>query len=310
MNMRKTNPYNQNIELGRVSWYRDYDEAIILCEKEKKPILLLFQEIPGCSTCVNYGRDVLSNPLMVEIIENEFIPLAIYNNIHGKDAEILKKFNEPAWNNPVTYIIDCNGKSIVNKVANNFSPFTLYQKIVEVLALLNKEIPLYFKLLEKDLKINFGATKQAVYETPCFWSGETTFAQHHAIYATMPGFIGSREVVTIEFDESLVTKKELDSFAIEQGFFLIDKSVNLRIDKDPQYYLKKTNYKYLPLSSAQKTMVNFSIPYKQNPEQYLSPKQIYWLHNKHLTELSHPKAYTLPIEQAWEFLDNSISNKK
>jgi len=33
---------------------------------------------------------------------NEFVPVAGFtNNVPGKDAEVLKSFNEPAWNNPV-----------------------------------------------------------------------------------------------------------------------------------------------------------------------------------------------------------------
>ena len=65
-----TNSRNQNIELGKVSWLRDYEEALGQSQLTNKPVLLFFQEIPGCATCVNYGRDVLSHPLMVEFIEN------------------------------------------------------------------------------------------------------------------------------------------------------------------------------------------------------------------------------------------------
>ncbi|MEM7087739.1 MAG: thioredoxin family protein, partial [Bacteroidota bacterium] len=72
----RTNALNQDEELGKVSWYRDYDQAIQQAKKQNKPVLILFQEVPGCATCRNYGHNVLSNPLMTEAIENEFIPLA------------------------------------------------------------------------------------------------------------------------------------------------------------------------------------------------------------------------------------------
>ena len=45
---------------------------------------------------------------------------------------------------------------------------------------------------------------------------------------------------------------------------------------------------------------------KINPEQYLSPKQLYWLYHKDLNSLSHPKAYELDIAQSWDFLNNEI----
>jgi len=42
---------DQPIELGKVSWMRNFDEGILKSKKENKPIFLLFQEVPGCSTC-------------------------------------------------------------------------------------------------------------------------------------------------------------------------------------------------------------------------------------------------------------------
>ena len=65
----KTNPRNQSVELGKVTWLRDYNSALSLSKLEDKPVLLFFQEIPGCSTCINFGRDVLSHPLMVEFLK-------------------------------------------------------------------------------------------------------------------------------------------------------------------------------------------------------------------------------------------------
>lgn len=306
MNLIKTNPDNQNIELGKVSWHRNYDEALLLSKNTNKPLLLFFQEIPGCSTCVNFGRNVLTHPLMIEVIENEFIPLAIYNNKGGKDAEILRKYNEPSWNNPVAHFIDSNGNDIISKLANNYEPLSMYNKIVEVLQKTKGEIPEYVALLGQELKVNYGKVSRTVYETPCFWSGETTLAQQKSVFTTLPGFIGNREVVVVDFDEKISSLEELNNFSKEQGFFLIDKHSNFKVDKDPQYYLKKTNYKYLPLSKTQKTKINLAIPYKMNPEKYLSPKQLYWLHHKDLTTLSHPKAYELDINQAWEFLNKEI----
>ena len=43
-----------------------------------------------------FGRDVLSNAQLVEAIETEFTPLLIHNNKPGKDAEVLRRFGEPA----------------------------------------------------------------------------------------------------------------------------------------------------------------------------------------------------------------------
>ena len=140
--------FNESVELGKVHWYRNYDEAIARAKKEKKDIVILFQEVPGCSTCRNYGHHVLSHPLMVEILENNFIPLAIFNNKGGKDKAILKKFNEPTWSNPVVRIIDINGKNLVTRINNDYSALTLSQRLKETLSLRKQPVPEFLNLLE------------------------------------------------------------------------------------------------------------------------------------------------------------------
>ena len=80
---QRTSLEKQSEELGKVQWYRDYDEALSIAKQEDKNVLILFQEVPGCATCRNYGHNVLSHPLMVEAIENLFVPLAIFNNKGG-----------------------------------------------------------------------------------------------------------------------------------------------------------------------------------------------------------------------------------
>ena len=292
-----TNPLDQNIELGKVTWLRDYDEALAESKTTNKPVLLFFQEIPGCSTCVNYGREVLSHPLMVELIENEFVPLAIYNNKPGKDAEILKRYDEMSWNNPVTRFVDSNGIDIAGKLANNYHPLGLYNKIIDVLIGLNKDIPKYAKLLEGDLKIKHGIASTTIFETPCFWSGETSFAQFPAVFSTEAGWIGHKEVVKIYYDKELASVYDLNAFAEMQGFYTTDKHETYRIDEDPQFYLKKTDYKYLPLSPSQRTKINYAIPYKADPESFLSPKQKALLHKENLKNLK--PIYSSDIESAW-----------
>jgi Thioredoxin-like len=54
--------FREHRELGGVAWLRDYDRALALAAEQGKPILLLFQEVPGCSTCVRFGQDVLTHP--------------------------------------------------------------------------------------------------------------------------------------------------------------------------------------------------------------------------------------------------------
>lgn len=63
---KRTLPEKQAQELGKVAWYRDFDQAISLSKKQSKPVFILFQEVPGCLSCRNYGKAVLSNAVIVE----------------------------------------------------------------------------------------------------------------------------------------------------------------------------------------------------------------------------------------------------
>lgn len=50
------------VEVGDVRWGRDFDAALKESATEGKPVLVLFQEIPGCSGVRQFGREVLTNP--------------------------------------------------------------------------------------------------------------------------------------------------------------------------------------------------------------------------------------------------------
>src|SRR5205085_11873279 len=100
-------------ELGRVRFGRDLDAGLAAAQRDAKPVFLLFQEIPGCSTCRDFGGGPLSQPLLVEAIETCFVPVAIHNSAGGADAAALKRFGEPAWNNPVVRFVDAGGNDLI-----------------------------------------------------------------------------------------------------------------------------------------------------------------------------------------------------
>jgi len=222
----KTNPKNQDKELGNVSWYRDYDAALQRSQKEKKPVLILFQEVPGCSTCRNYGQNVLSHPLMTEAIENEFIPLAIFNNKDGNDAKVLKKYHEPRWNNPVVRIINEKGENLVPRVASDYSSKGLYLAMEKSLQSYGKSIPTYMQLLGKEvLAIEKSASlDEAYFKMYCFWSGEKTLGSQEGVLATKAGYMNHNEVVRVIFNKKVLSVEQLSQFAQKNKMTPIAKS--------------------------------------------------------------------------------------
>jgi hypothetical protein len=292
-------------ELGGVAWLRDFTQAQAQARAGSKPILLLFQEVPGCSTCVNFGRDVLDHPLMVEMIEDYFVPLAIFNNHPGADAEVLRRFGEAAWNNPVIHFIAADGEPVVPRLANRYDPLGLHERITQVLALSGMPMPAYFKLLGRDLLVEAGLSKTVTFTTPCFWSGETSLAQHPAVITTDAGWVRGEEVVQVQFDAREGGYAALAQFAREEGFGVIE-GQTFALDNEPQFYLRKGTMRFLPLMPAQRTAINLALPYRQDANGLLSRRQQVWLHDPRLERASDGEMYRMDIRQGWARLEAAL----
>ncbi|MBI4178437.1 thioredoxin family protein [bacterium] len=280
-------------ELGRVSWERDFGRGADRARSEKKPILMLFQEVPGCATCVGYGQMVLSHPLVVEAIESLFVPVAIYNNGGGEDAATLKKFREPAWNNPVVRIVSTEGSEIAPRLAGDYSIRGLLSAMSTALRKLNRPIPPYLQLLAEE----YGAarTERGTFAMACFWAGEGRLGSLPGVLSTRPGFSGGHEVVEVVFNPGTIPYDKLVSAAKSQGCALrvfaendgqrqiaseivgrgaVEPAGTVRPDAEPKYYLSQTPLKFVPLSATQSARVNAAIGMGLNPDRFLSPRQI------------------------------------
>lgn len=277
----QTNPKNQSEELGKVHWYRDYTTALQLAEKQNKAVLILFQEVPGCATCRNYGHNVLTHPLMVDAIENEFIALAIYNNKGGADAKVLQRYGEPSWNNPVVRIVDAKGADLVKRVSGNYSALGLQQAMTMALKKQGKTIPAYMNLLGQDLTAIQGRNiEEQHYKMYCFWSGSKRLAESEGVLATESGFMNGYEVVKVTYDANVVDQSTLTKHAEQNQCTPISSHTSYRRSaKDDYYYLQHSDYKYIPLTNLQKTKINAALGSRNTvmAQQYLSPSQKKWL---------------------------------
>lgn len=268
---QKTNPNNQDEELGNVAWFRDYDTALEQSQKQNKPVLILFQEVPGCATCRNYGHNVLSNLLMTHAIENEFIPLAIFNNKKGKDLKILQKFKEPTWNNPVVRIIDANESNLVPRVASDYSAVGLYNAMAKALQVCGKPIPEYMMILRQELYA-VNQTQEAYYKMYCFWSGEKQLGSQEGVINTQAGFMNG-EVVKVTYNKKYTSKDQLDAFAKKNQMQPVAKAQFKWSEKDEDYYLQRSPFAQLELTPIQRTKINSALGLGKDPLPYLSPSQ-------------------------------------
>jgi len=313
----------QSEELGQVNWHRDFNEALSLSQKENKPIFLFFQEVPGCSTCRNYGHNVMSHPLIVEAIETYFIPTAVFNNKKGKDAKVLKQYGEPSWNNPVVRIVNADQKNVVGRLSGDYSKLGVINRMMDAMTSYEIAIPAYFNLLQEELLAEKRGTETAVFGMYCFWSGEKNIGQIRGVINTTAGFMGGKEVVKVVYDPSIISFQDLlkkakktqnadHVFTSNQdeiktaskllGKNKVSKKSKFTMDREPRYYLSKTVYQYIPMTAMQATKVNSLLANGQSAtaDILLSPKQLAILKSINRENKKRFKsAVNLDIAKAW-----------
>jgi hypothetical protein len=134
------------VEVGDVHWSRDFYASLQRSTKEGKPALVLFQEVPGCSGVRQFGREVLTNPVLVRAIENEFIPVLVYNNrSSGSDRELLVRYQEPSWNYQVIRFLDTQGKDVIPRKDRVWTTSTVAKRMIEALMAVGRPVPDYLK---------------------------------------------------------------------------------------------------------------------------------------------------------------------
>jgi len=283
------------VELGEVDWIRNFDEATTKAKKLNKPLLVLFQEVPGCSTSSGYGKNVLSHPLIVEAIETLFVPAAIYNNNKGEDERVLKSFGEPSWNNPVVRIMTPERQELVSRLSGDYTKAGLVGAMITALESNNNTVPPYLSLLAQELNVKSGSRERAVFAMHCFWIGEGKLANIKGVISTKPGFMGGHEVVELEFNPKIISFEDLVKkgksnnvashiFTVNSGQSAVAKDIvgegsvsprsSFRADSRPKYYLSGTLYSYVPMTNLQIARVNASLGSLRSPDSFLSPRQL------------------------------------
>lgn len=281
------------IELGRIPWVRNLPKALAASKTSGKPVMLLFDEVPGCGTCKQFGTGPLSHPIVVDAAAL-FETAVVYNNVPGAEETILKKYKEPTWNNPVVRFVDSSGKDLVARHADDYSTGGLLRSMVAALRASKQDIPPYLALVATEY--NPKNLETATFAMHCYWEGEQKLGKLDGVVATRIGMLDSLEVVEVDFDSAVLEYAALVRQAKKQDcahrvFARTDAQVKIateivgnmvtRIDTSvdtstqQQYHLsKKPEYHYLPLTQLQATKVNAKIADGQSPDTLLSPSQL------------------------------------
>lgn len=282
------------VETGQVTWKRGVDSALKQAKKSGKPVFVLFQEIPGCVTCRRFGQGPLSNPLLVEAIEDLFEPVLVYNN-KPVDKAVLKRFREPSWNNPVVRFLKADGTDLIPRKDGVWTTQGVAQRMVDALKAAKKPVPSY---LQFALEENASKTERAVFQMFCYYTGEKGLGAMDGVLSTRSGWANGAEVVEVVYDPDKTSFPKLaqQAFAIkcadsayvtsQQQLRNVPQSVAKRTrflgkakvrDAAPgedKVYLKRSKLAHLSLTPMQQTKVNAALANRQDPRQYLSPRQL------------------------------------
>ena len=173
------------IEIGSVEWGRDFEGALAASKRSGKPVFAFFQEVPGCSGCKTFGSVVMSDPAIVQAVQDEFIPVLIYNNRPGKDAELLKRYGEPSWNYQVMRFLDASGTDLIPRQDRIWTIEGLAGRMIRSLEIVGRRVPGYLKVVAYENEAERHAT--AAFAQHCFWTGELELGQIPGVITTEAG---------------------------------------------------------------------------------------------------------------------------
>ncbi|MDX1389383.1 MAG: VPGUxxT family thioredoxin-like (seleno)protein, type 2, partial [Acidobacteriota bacterium] len=267
------------IEVGTVAWGRDFEAAVRDSERTGKPVFAFFQEVPGCAGCRKFGSEVMSDSTLTQAIENEFIPVLIYNNRPGKDADLLRRYGEPAWNYQVIRFLDENGRDLIPRKDRVWTLAALSTRMIEALEAAGRTVPRYLEAVA--LESDTARHGQVAFAQHCFWTGEAELGGIEGVISTEAGWVEGREVTLVRFDRGQVSVESLTRAARAAGLAdrvyradELDGAYRLASDSDQKRQIRGSVFDDIALSPMQRTKVNaFAVGDLERALEWLTPEQ-------------------------------------
>ncbi len=277
-----------------MQWQRGVDAGFVTSQQSGKPLLILFQEIPGCGTCKSFGSGPLSHPLLVDAIETEFVSVVVYNNRPGEDTAMLQRFHEPAWNNPVMRFFAADGKELLARRDGIWDAAGVAERLIAALTAAGRTVPPYLSLAAADVRA--AEATRATFGMHCFWQGEAALGEIDGVVGTKAGHLDGMEVVEVSYLADILSYDDLLQAAMDcdcatRVFAGNDSQWNaarkkvgpraVRVDaasrvaaaSDQKWHLRRSHWRYVPLTPLQAARVNADVATGREPARWLSPRQ-------------------------------------
>lgn len=233
-----------------------------------------------------FGRGPLSHPLLVEALEDEFVPLAARNNVEGLEKRLLERFGEPAWNNPVLRFVAPDGADVVARRDRIWSTPEVARRLVDALAAAKRPVPEWLAGLAAEL----GAQRErALFTMHCFWEGEAAIGALPGVLATSAVDVAASASGTGKIEEGLLVEYDPATLPRERlvatwktiagaGRDLGDDGAALAAatpakPSDRKHTLRAHPLWRLPMTPQQQARVNAALAGATDPLASLSPRQ-------------------------------------
>ena len=99
---------------------------------------------------MTFGQGPLSHPLIVEAAESLFHPVVIRNNVGGYEKEVLERYDEPTWNNPVMRFVDSQGRDVLPRKDRQWNLGQVAGRMRAGLEAAKREVPAWMRLLASE----------------------------------------------------------------------------------------------------------------------------------------------------------------
>jgi hypothetical protein len=226
------------------------------------------------------------------------VPVLVYNNRNGRDAELLERYEEPAWNNPVVRFFSAAkggtpGRELLPRREGVWAAGALAGRLEEALRAAERPVPGWLALAVEELAP--GPFERAVLAMPCFWRGEAVLGSLAGVRTVRAAFLEGHEVVDLTYDPGRLPLAQLLARASSEGCAarawvppaalaaaraeIGERALPLRTeprvapDSDHEHDLARSPLRGLALTPLQRVRVNAWLGNGRDPSEWLTPAQ-------------------------------------
>src|SRR6476660_1808650 len=105
--------------------YFDYDEALAMARKLKKPLMLDFTGI-NCVNCRKMEGQVWSDPEVMRRLKEDFVVVSLYVDVHNIELPQGEQYFSKALDKQVETLGDRNADLQVSRFGSNTQPYYFF----------------------------------------------------------------------------------------------------------------------------------------------------------------------------------------